>query len=57
MTSGLVGEMTFKVLPNIPPWVTVVVTVLTMLVSEDVMLITSCEVFLLNSARSGEGVV
>ena len=33
MTSGLVGEMAFKVLPKVAPWVTVAVTALAMLVS------------------------
>lgn len=33
MTSGLVGEMAFKVLPNISPLVTLLVTCLAMLVS------------------------
>ena len=33
MTSGLVGEMGFKVLPDIAPWVTLLVTALSMMVS------------------------
>lgn len=33
MTSGLVGEMTFQVLPTVPPLATVVLCLATMLVS------------------------
>ena len=32
MASGLVGEMSFKLLPDIPPWLTFVLTVVSMLV-------------------------
>jgi hypothetical protein len=33
MTSGLVGEMGFKVLPDVAPWVTLVATALSIVVS------------------------
>ncbi len=33
MTSGLVGEMAFKILPKVAPWVALAVTAFTMLVS------------------------
>ncbi len=32
MTSGLVGEMGFKVLPEVPPWLTLAITALSMMV-------------------------
>ena len=32
MTSGLVGEMNFKFLPDIPPWLTFLLALLSMLV-------------------------
>lgn len=57
MTSGLVGEMGLKVLPNIAPWFTLLVTLLSMMVGYEAFSFTPLHATCLHAASSAEGMV